>query len=403
MDLSVQFSGGEDDSDRLTEEEYFGMSCSSGDDDDDSFGNDSEMGDEVHRDGVGAALMTKSAEDFVGKVFSTEEEAYAAYKQLARLRGFGVRKGDVARINGLLVRQDIFCHRQGTRHEKHYDRPKRVREERLESRTGCLAKLKIYYDTQDQLWKVRRIEDSHNHPLATTMFSHLLRSHWTLSESDKAQVDSLKKFGIATLKIMAYMAGQLGGYGILRFTKRDLNNYVHSQRIAQINNGDAVATIKPEFRKVFKKAVYANFDVAEFEEYWKTAVESLRLMNNNWSWATTYLQGTFCAEYRTTSRYECINAFIKGFLQSTNILLELVLNLDRVVKDYRNNEVTAQFYSQTVFKVVRKQIKGVGSLLFLGKDSISTTSIYKLSSMGNCYRVCKVLYDLTEPKIECDC
>ncbi|KAL4275246.1 hypothetical protein AHAS_Ahas20G0088000 [Arachis hypogaea] len=53
--------------------------------------------------------------------------------------GFGVRKRDVARVNGVLVRRDFFCYRQGTRHPKHYDRPERVREERLESRTDCKA------------------------------------------------------------------------------------------------------------------------------------------------------------------------------------------------------------------------------------------------------------------------
>ncbi|KAL4393675.1 hypothetical protein AHAS_Ahas02G0075700 [Arachis hypogaea] len=158
-------------------------------------------------------------------------------------------------------------------------------------------------------------------------------------------------------------------------------------------------------------------------------------MNNSWvkgtydlreNWVTAYLRGTFCAGYRTTSRCEGINAFIKGFLKSTNSLLELVHSLDRVVKDYRNNEVTVQFYSsyytpvlttgldrielfasktytRAVFKEVRKQIKGVGSLLFLGKDSISTTSVYKFSSIGNRRRIREVLYDPTEPKIECDC
>ncbi|RYQ99411.1 hypothetical protein Ahy_B07g087357 isoform H [Arachis hypogaea] len=391
-------------------------------------------------------------------VFNTEEEAYAAYKQFARLRGFGVRKGDVARVDGVLVRRDFFLP----------------------------PEMKIYLDAQDQVWKVRRIDDSHNHPLAATMFNHLLPSHRSLSESNKAQVDSLKKFGIATLKIMAYMAGQSGGYGMLQFTKRDLYNYVHIQRLSQINDGDAAATIsylegkanadimsvarytkplegrlgslfwadgqmmadyklfgdvvafdatyrsnkykkplvvfsgsnhnkqtaifgfalledeevrtyrwvllnlvdimdnkkpsvvvtdgdkamraaiddvlpsarhrlcgwhlekncvmqvkEPDFRKVFKKEMYANLDVLVFEDHWTTTVQSLGLMNNSWvkstyelrhSWATTYLQGTFCTGYRTTSRCEGINAFVKGFLKSTNSLLELVHSLDRVVK-----------------------------------------------------------------------
>ncbi|RYR61180.1 hypothetical protein Ahy_A04g018307 isoform B [Arachis hypogaea] len=212
-----------------------------------------------------------TAKDFLGKEFATEDDAYAIYKEFAKLRGFGVRKGDVARVNGVLIRRDFFCHRQGTRHPKHYDRPERVREERLESRTDCKAKLKIYYDMQRSVWRncLQRVKEE-------------------------------------------------------------------------------------EFRKVFRKAIYANFEISEFEDYWKAAVESLGLHDNTWvkstyesraSWAMAYLRGTFCAGYRTTSRCEGINAFIKGFLKSTDSILELVHSLDRVVKDYRNNEVTARFYS----------------------------------------------------------
>ncbi|RYQ84004.1 protein FAR1-RELATED SEQUENCE 5-like [Arachis ipaensis] len=183
------------------------------------------------------------AEDFLSRNFATEEDAYAAYKDFARLRSFGVQKGDVGCVNGILVTRNFFCYRQGIRHRKHYDRPERVREERLESRMDCKAKLKIYYDMQQSVWKVRTIIDEHNHELAPAMFTHLLPSHQKMSEGNRAQVDSFKQFGIATSKIMAYMAGQYGGYGMLRFTKRDLYNYVHGQRITRICDGDAAATI----------------------------------------------------------------------------------------------------------------------------------------------------------------
>ncbi|KAL4274153.1 hypothetical protein AHAS_AhasUnG0021300 [Arachis hypogaea] len=42
---------------------------------------------------------------------------------------------------------------------------------------------------------------------------------------------------------MAYMAEQSGGYGMLRFTKRDVYNYVHRKRVARILGGDVAATI----------------------------------------------------------------------------------------------------------------------------------------------------------------
>ncbi|XP_025692559.1 protein FAR1-RELATED SEQUENCE 5-like [Arachis hypogaea] len=190
-----------------------------------------------------------------------------------------------------------------------------------------------------------------------------------------------------------------------------------------------------KFRKVFKKAIYVNFEVENFEEYWKMAVESLGLQNNSWvqstyevkeSWATAYLQGTFCAGYRTTSRCEGINPYIKGFLKSTDSILELVHSLDCIVKDYRNNKVTVQFYStyyspvlttgldsielfasklytRAVFREVKKQIKGVATLLFRGRDSISTTVLYKFSRMGTPGRIHKVLFDPDDKKIQCDC
>ncbi|KAL4396912.1 hypothetical protein AHAS_Ahas01G0139300 [Arachis hypogaea] len=63
---------------------------------------------------------------------------------------------------------------------------------------------------------------------------------------------------------MAYMAGQSGGYGMLRFTKRDLYNYVHGQRLARINDGDAAATISYLEGK-------ANADMTTVARYTRTA------------------------------------------------------------------------------------------------------------------------------------
>ncbi|XP_052110239.1 protein FAR1-RELATED SEQUENCE 5-like [Arachis duranensis] len=416
-----------------------------------------------------------------------------------------------------------------------------------------MAKLKIYYDMQQSVWKVRTIVDEHNHELAPAMFTNLLPSHRKMSEGDKAQVDSFKQFGIPTSKIMAYMAGQSGGYtatiGYLegkanvdmmtsaRYTQTSDNRLgslfwadgemmadyqlfgdvlafdstyhsnkyrkplvvffgsnhhkqtsifgfalledeeVHTYQWVLLNlldvmghkkpcvvvtDGDkamraAIAEVIPttkhrlccwhlekncvqrvketEFCKVFQKVLYANLDINEFEDFWKTLVESLGLQDNIWvqstydsreSWAMAYLRGTFCAVYRTTSRCEGINAFVKGFLRSTDSILELVHSLDQVVKDYRNNEVMAQFYStyytpvlttgldsielfaskvytRAVFREVKKQIKGVATLLFQGRDVISMTCVYKFSKMRKPNRTYKVLYDPNEERIDCEC
>ncbi|XP_016164648.1 protein FAR1-RELATED SEQUENCE 5-like [Arachis ipaensis] len=269
------------------------------------------------------------------------------------------------------------------------------------------AKLKIYYDATGSVWKVRKIVDEHNHTIALAMFRHLLPSHRKMSDGDKAQVDSMKQFRIATSKIMAFMAGQsattisyLEGEAnadlmtVARYTRMAddqlgslfwakgaimadyqlfddvldfdttywLNNYKkplivfsrsnhHRQTCilvvtyadksmcATINEvlpsarhrlcgshleKNCVQRVKDaKFRRVFKKEIYANFYPYELEE---------------------------C---------EGITAFIKGFLKFTDSILELVHSLDQVVKHYRNNEVTTQFYSTYYTPVLTTELDSI--------------------------------------------
>ncbi|KAL4349933.1 hypothetical protein AHAS_Ahas10G0091500 [Arachis hypogaea] len=130
-------------------------------------------------------------------------------------------------------------------------------------------------------------------------------------------------------------------------------------------------------------------------------VESFGLENNEWigktyekreHWANAYLCDKFCAGVRTTSRYEGINSTLKKFIRSGNCLLELVENLDRVVKDYRNNEfmtdfkclyselvmttelesiekVVSKVYTREIFFEVKKQIESVAALIVLQSES----------------------------------
>ncbi|KAL4375171.1 hypothetical protein AHAS_Ahas05G0255100 [Arachis hypogaea] len=106
------------------------------------------------------------------------------------------------------------------------------------------------------------------------------------------------------------------------------------------------------------------------------------------------------------SRCETVNSFIKAFLKSTNSILELVHNLDRVIKDYRNNEVTTQFYctyytlvlttvldaielsapklyTRVVSREVKKQIKDCKGqyIVDLGNDSREKATLFQYSAL----------------------
>ncbi|KAL4343572.1 hypothetical protein AHAS_Ahas11G0091800 [Arachis hypogaea] len=91
----------------------------------------------------------------------------------------------------------------------------------------------------------------------------------------------------------------------------------------------------------------------EFEEYWENMIKKkcgleenesiLNEFEKRKSWASAYLRDKFCAGFRTTSRCEAINNFIKRFICIRQSLLELVQNLEHTLRDYRNNELVSQF------------------------------------------------------------
>ncbi|KAL4364848.1 hypothetical protein AHAS_Ahas07G0047100 [Arachis hypogaea] len=190
-----------------------------------------------------------------------------------------------------------------------------------------------------------------------------------------------------------------------------------------------------DFCDAFKTAVYGHFDVKEFEDYWAEVVRSFGLEDNDWiastyekkeQWAHAYLCDKFCAGLRTTSRCEGINSSLKKFIKSGNCLLELVENLDRVVKDYRNNEFIVDYkslytdpvlttgleslersasklYTREIFFEVKKQIESVGGMIVLHKDRFGSTEKFMLRKFRKPHRVHAVLYDRGSDKFECSC
>ncbi|MED6159625.1 hypothetical protein PIB30_043913 [Stylosanthes scabra] len=50
------------------------------------------------------------------------------------------------------------------------DRPNMVREERMESKTDCKAKINVLYDVHYDVWRVRKIINDHNYDMVPVMF-----------------------------------------------------------------------------------------------------------------------------------------------------------------------------------------------------------------------------------------
>ncbi|RYR35766.1 hypothetical protein Ahy_A10g050883 [Arachis hypogaea] len=136
-------------------------------------------------------------------------------------------------------------------------------------------------------------------------------------------------------------------------------------------------------------------EVEEFEGKWAQVAEQYGLLNKYWAlqlyenrkmWANAYLRRKFCAGICMTSRREGINSHLKNFLSSRHTILELVQNLELLVREYRNNELVAQFssmygimttcldpmeqfaasvYTKVIFTQVKKEIDFISVVNFL--------------------------------------
>ncbi|XP_025664840.1 protein FAR1-RELATED SEQUENCE 9-like [Arachis hypogaea] len=143
-------------------------------------------------------------------------------------------------------------------------------------------------------------------------------------------------------------------------------------------------------------------------------------------WESAYLRGKFCAGYRTTSRCEGINSHVKKFLTSRYSIVDLVQNPELVVREYRNNELVAQYtsmystpflttcldpiekcvaavYTRAIFMQVKREIDGVEGLNFVSKRRVSTTMVYTTKEYGHPGQNVVTLFDNNSLKFECRC
>nr|XP_025606731.1 protein FAR1-RELATED SEQUENCE 5 isoform X1 [Arachis hypogaea] len=189
-------------------------------------------------------VATLDVDDIKRMRWDSVDTAYEFYRRLGMCHGFGVRKGDSGKdCRGNLIRYRFFCNKEGLRDGRHNDRVDRRRAHKPETRTNCEAKLSIYFDKIERCWKVRKVATEHNHDLTPASMVHLIANHREMTDAAKAQIDGLHASGIATSKIVGYMAGMAGGYSLLGFLKKDVYNYADRTQRANISDGDANAAV----------------------------------------------------------------------------------------------------------------------------------------------------------------
>ncbi|KAJ1384772.1 Zinc finger, PMZ-type [Sesbania bispinosa] len=315
-------------------------------------------------DGQYKRITNLTSDDVMGLEFVTQHAAYKFYEDYAKAHGFVVRKDDIRKdFRGNTVMRQFVCNRQGLRNKKHFMRVDRKREHRAITRTNCGAKLRVRFNRKKSKWIVVSFEEAHNHELTPSVYVHLYPSYRKMSDADKAQVDSLRAHGVRTCHIIGYMLAQKGEYGGLGFCKTDVYNYIDNKSRVQVKDGDAIAalsylagkaqhdpTLFAQFqittKEDFKTAMYSNFTIDEFEEFWK------------------------------------------------KMLLKHGLKIERDA---------SKIYTLEMFKEVRQEIDKAGALIVVDRNVNDKKFMFTLNQYCNRGREMHVLYDASDSSFSCDC
>ncbi|KAJ1403793.1 FAR1 DNA-binding domain [Sesbania bispinosa] len=297
--------------------------------------------------------------------FGSEGEAYSFYSDYAKQRGFAVRKDDIEQNeNGDIVKRYLVCNKEGTRDKKHLERKDRVREAGPITRVQCTTRIRVYLDMRSGKWKVSAFHDDHNHELTPPTYVHMIPAYRRLSESDKAQIDTLHAAGVRTCHIMSFMIGQKGGHGELGFCKKDMYNHIDKQKRANIEDGDAFAAL------------------CYLQGKWVQKMYDMKRL-----WENSYMGDTFYGGIRTTSVCEEISSFIKRYVQNRNSLVNFLHNFDKALKEYRHNELISDFksfYGEPVLTTSLFTIEECASKVFTRKkfwevkSSIESAAAYNV-------------------------
>ncbi|XP_075515325.1 protein FAR1-RELATED SEQUENCE 5-like [Primulina tabacum] len=173
----------------------------------------------------------------IGMKFESLEEAFSFYNQYARESGFSARisNSKKSKKTNEIIWKKFVCFKEGhtdaIRWSKQAksDEPIKKRA-RGEIRTGCKSNISVVNEQTGLGWVVSTFMESHNHPLSTPSKVHLLRSHRTVSASNKALSQQFAEVNVPTCQQMRLFEIEFGGPEHVGCTERDIRNYEKTLR-----------------------------------------------------------------------------------------------------------------------------------------------------------------------------
>ncbi|GMY13676.1 protein FAR1-RELATED SEQUENCE 5-like [Fagus crenata] len=118
----------------------------------------------------------------------------------------------------------------------------RKRDPKPMTRCGCMAAFRMKYDQKSNEWKAVEFASDHNHELASVSDVQFLRSHRKVGESDKAQVQALRKVKTRL-------------YELFQHVDRALARIRHNEAISSYESKHSELAIQTQLGMIEKHAV----------------------------------------------------------------------------------------------------------------------------------------------------
>ncbi|XP_025616569.1 protein FAR1-RELATED SEQUENCE 5-like [Arachis hypogaea] len=191
----------------------------------------------------------------------------------------------------------------------------------------------------------------------------------------------------------------------------------------------------PNFLRDFKGLIYDNNDQRDFDRRWAAILDKHNLVGSTWMektyetremWSHCFLRDKFFGYIRTTSQCEGINSLIRFYVNRKNTLIDFMHNLDRALKEYRNNELIADFKSQcsepvmitslevyersascyftrNILKEIRNEIQRAGALNITVLSTTLDKVEFSVTALGDPAKDRRVEVDRGKNLFSCSC
>ncbi|XLR04280.1 hypothetical protein S83_070478 [Arachis hypogaea] len=143
-------------------------------------------------------------------------------------------------------------------------------------------------------------------------------------------------------------------------------------------------------------------------------------------WFYYFLRDKFFGYIRTTSQCEGINSLIRFYVNRKNTLIDFMHNLDRALKEYRNNELIADFkcwcsepvmitslevyerfascyFTRNIFKEIRNEIQRAGTLNIKVLSTNLDKVEFSVTALGDPAKDRRVEVDRSKNLFSCSC